>query len=311
MDDSLYTYYRIYDQLYENPFAPVEDIAQKLEMSEADVNTCLDGMYQSTILLGPVISVKPASDYHVYCYFFKANDPKSLHESFRESVVFTSRGMGDWNVMVTTDKEMDFTAGRGECIHSGKKGGTFISKVTQVDWDHSLKDISSRIRTPDTRSISYEEAPPLNWGEKEWMLYYAFRLNVRQDPGPLLTKLKINFEIYQNWLSSLPMAAHTQPAFNPHGFSKCGMFDFLLKSDYQKQIITILGLLPCSCGFFSAGDFLLVRFFLTWPGEAKKVDTLLWYLEKYGYCTDWLRSFVLSTSPRNFEIDEVKTSVVR
>jgi hypothetical protein len=311
MDDSLYTYHRIYDQLYENPFVPVEDIALTLEMSEADVNTYLDGMYQSTILLGPVISLKPASDYHVYCYFFKTNDPKNLQRSFQESVVSTSRGSGNWNVMVITDKEMDFIAGTGDCIHSGKKGGTFISKVTQLDWDHSLKDISSRIHPPDAKSIAYEEAPPLNWGEKEWMLYHAFRLNVRQDPGPILTKLKIDFEIYQNWLSSLPMAAYTQPAFNPHGFSKCGMFDFLLKSEYQKQIITILGLLPCSCAFFSAGDFLLVRFFLTWPGEAKKVDTTLWYLEKYGYCTDWLRSFVLSTSPRNFEIDEVRTSVVR
>ncbi|MGC1122121.1 MAG: hypothetical protein WBA22_13610, partial [Candidatus Methanofastidiosia archaeon] len=89
------------------------------------------------------------------------------------------------------------------------------------------------------------------------------------------------------------------------------MFDFLLKSEYQKQIMDILGLLPCSCGFFSAGDFLLVRFFLTWPGEAKKVDTILLYLEKYGYCTGWLRSLILSTSPRNFDADKVKTSVVR
>jgi hypothetical protein len=311
MDDSLYTYHSIYDQVYENPFLPVEDIALKLEMSEADVTTCLDGMYQSSILLGPVISLKPASNYHVYCYFFKANDPKSLLRSFQESVVSKSRGSGDWNAMVITDKEMDFTAGKGDCIHSGKKGGTFISKVTQLDWDHSLKDISSRIGVPDTKSISYEEAPALNWGEKEWMLYHAFRLNARQNPDPFLKKSGIDSRTYQNWLSTLSMAAHVQPAFNPHGFSKCGMFDFLLKSEYQKQIMGILGLLPCSCAFFSAGDFLLVRFFFTWPGEAKKVDTILWYLEKYGYCTGWLRSLILSTSPRNIDLDEVKTSVVQ
>ncbi|MGC1121772.1 MAG: hypothetical protein WBA22_11830 [Candidatus Methanofastidiosia archaeon] len=311
MDDGLYTYCRIYNQLYENPFLSVEDIALKLEISEADVNTCLDGMYQSSILLGPVISVRPASNYHLYCYFFKANDPSSLYKSFQKSVVSKSVGAGDWNVMVIADQEMDLTAGKGDCIHSGKKGGTFISKVTQLDWDHSLKDISSRIGTLDTKSVVYEEAPALNWGEKEWMLYHAFRLNVREEPDPVLKKLEIDFKAYQNWLSTLSMAAHVQPAFNSHGFSKCGMFDFLLKSEYQKQIMDILGLLPCSYGFFSAGDFLLVRFFLTWPGEAKKVDTLLWYLEKYGYCTDWLRSLVLSTSPRNYDADEVTTSVVR
>jgi hypothetical protein len=311
MDDSLYTYHRIYDQLYENPFVPVEDIALKLEMSEADVNTCLDGMYQSTILLGPVIFVKPASNYNVYCYFFKTNDPKSLYESFQESVVSKSRGVGGWNVMVITDKEMDCTAGKGDCIHSGKRGGTFISKVAQLDWDHSLKDMSSRIGVPDTRSVAYEEAPALNWGEKEWMLYQVFRLNVRQNPDPILKKVKIDLKTYRNWLSTLSAAAHVQPAFNSHGFSECGMFDFLLKSDYQNQVITILGLLPCSCAFFSAGGYLLVRFFLTWPGEAKNVDTILWYLEKHGYCTDWLNSFIMSASPRHFDLDEVKPSAVQ
>ncbi|MGC1121081.1 MAG: hypothetical protein WBA22_08295, partial [Candidatus Methanofastidiosia archaeon] len=267
--------------------------------------------YQSSILLGPVISVKPAVNYRLYCYFFKADDPSTLYKSFQESVVSKSVGAGDWNVMVITDQEMDFTAGTGDCIHSGKKGGTFISKVTQLDWDHSLKDISSRISTLDTKSISYEEAPALNWGGKEWMLYHAFRLNVRQDPDCVLKKLGIDSRTYRNWLSSLSVAAYVQPAFNSHGFSNCGMFDFLLKSEYQKQIMDILGLLPCSCGFFSAGDFLLARFFLRWPDEVKKVDTILLYLEKYGYCTEWLRSLVLSTSPRNFDGSEVKTSLIR
>ncbi|MBU6998234.1 MAG: hypothetical protein HXS44_06880 [Theionarchaea archaeon] len=311
MDNGLYAYYEIYDQLYENPFVPVKDIASKLEMSEADVNTCLDGMYQSTILLGPVISLKPASTYRRYCYFFKTNDPKSLYDSFHDSVVSKSRGVGGWNVMVVTDKERDSTVGKADCIHSGEKGGTTISRVTHLDWDHSLKDMFSVIGVPDTESISYEEGPPLNWSEKEWLLYHAFRLNARQTPDPVLTKLEIDVKTYQNWLSTLSTAAHVQPAFNSHGFSNCGMFDFLLKSQYQEQIITILGLFPCSCAFFSADNFLLVRFFLTWPGEAKKVDTLLWYLEKYGYCTSWLNSFILSTSPRNFDLDEVKPFIVR
>ncbi|MGC1119453.1 MAG: hypothetical protein WBA22_00035, partial [Candidatus Methanofastidiosia archaeon] len=219
MDDKLYTYYRIYDQLYEDPFLPVEELALKLEMSAVDVTACLDNMYQSSILLGPVISVKPASNYHLYCYFFKADDPSTLYKSFQESVVSKSVGAGDWNVMVITDQEIDLTAGKGDCIHSGKKGGTVISKVTQVDWDHSLKDIFSRIGTPDTKSIVYEEAPALKWSEKEWMLYHAFRLNARQDPDPVLKKLGIDSRTYKNWLSSLSMAAYVQPAFNSHGFS--------------------------------------------------------------------------------------------
>jgi hypothetical protein len=301
MDKNLHTYYQIYDQLYENPFLPVENTAGLLKMPSPEVTQHMDTMYESSFLLGPVISVKPASDYRMYCSFLKVTDPYTRYrEPFKRSYVSKSWTAGAWDSMVITEEKVDFTGMEGvrECVYQGKKGGTFISKCVHIDWDHSMKDIFSRMGAPGEETVFYEEVPSLTWGEKEWMLYHAFRLNARRDSVPVLKALDIDRESYEKWVSTLPEVAYIQPAFYPSGSNVYGALDFLLQSDYQRQLITILGLLPCSGVFFSTGDAVWVRLPVRGREDIRKVNTVMSYLEKFGYITDAVMSFVMSTIHR-------------
>jgi hypothetical protein len=301
MDENLQTYHRIYDQLYENPFSPVEDIAGVLKMPVSDITQCVDTMYESSLLLGPVISVKPASNYRMYCSFLKVSNPYVRYkEPFKRSYVSKSWTAGTWDFMVITEEEMDFTGMEGvrECVYQGKKGGTFISKCVHVDWENSMKDIFSRMGAPGEETVFYEEVPSLTWGEKEWMLYHAFRLNARRDSVLVLRALDIDREIYEKWVSTLPEVAYVQPTFYPSGSDVYGALDFLLKSDYQKQIITILGLLPCSGVFFSTGDAVWARLPVRERKDIRNVDIAMSYLEKCGYITDVAMSLAMSTIHR-------------
>jgi hypothetical protein len=301
MDESLYTYHRIYGQVYENPFLPVEDIANLLKMPVPEVTLHVDTMYESSFLLGPVISVKPASNYRMYCSFLKVTNPYTRYrEPFKKSYVSKSWTAGTWNFMVITEEEMNLTGMEGvrECVYQGKKGGTFISKCVHMDWDHSLKDIFSRMGELGEETVFYEEVPSLTWGEKEWMLYHAFRLNARRDSVSVLKALDIDREIYEKWVSTLPEVAYVQPAFYPSGSDVYGALDFLLKSDYQRQIITILGLLPCSGVFFSTGDAVWARLPVREREDVRNVNTVISYLRKCGYITDAAMSFAMSTIHR-------------
>ncbi|MGC1119673.1 MAG: hypothetical protein WBA22_01150 [Candidatus Methanofastidiosia archaeon] len=299
--DILCTYYQIYDQLYETPFSPVEEIAETLHMSVPEVDQNLDTMYHSLLLQGPVISVKPASQYRMYSYFLRTDNPFALYKKLLHgSYISKSWAAGHWNLMVVTDEKLDFAGLEGvrECIYSGKKGGTYISKCVHTNWDHAMKDISSRMDTPRKKTVFYEEVPALGWGQEDWMLYYVFRLNARREYAPILQKLNIDYDQYKKWFSTLPAVAYIQPAFCPHGWNNCGTFDFLLKSDFQTQVVDILGLLPCSGVFFSTGDSLLARLFVRGKEEIRKVDTVMLYLERFGYVTDYLTSLVMSTCHR-------------
>ncbi|MGC1121118.1 MAG: hypothetical protein WBA22_08485, partial [Candidatus Methanofastidiosia archaeon] len=80
---------------------------------------------------------------------------------------------------------------------------------------------------------------------------------------------------YEKWISTLPEVAYIQPAFYPYGSNAYGAFDFLLKSEYQRQLITILGLLPCSGIFFSTGDAVWARLLVRGPEDTKKVNTVI------------------------------------
>ncbi|MBU7017142.1 MAG: hypothetical protein HXS41_01915 [Theionarchaea archaeon] len=298
MDDKICLYNKIYQQLYEGPFSPVEEIASALHMSALKVTRSIDSMYQSSLMQGPVVSVKPAPDYHMYSYFLRVDDPCGQYKNpFKKSDISKSWTAGAWNLMVITNEKVDFTKMEGvrECVHSGKKGGTYISQCIHTDWDYSLEYISSRIESPSEETVFYEETPSLNWGEKEWLLYYAFRINARQDPAPILRNLDINQQAHKEWISTLPSVAYVQPAFYPHGWDTCSALDFLLSSYYQRQVVDILGVLPCSGIFFSAGDSLLARLFIQGPEERKRVDTIILYLRKCGYITDFVTTLVLST----------------
>ncbi|MBU7025196.1 MAG: hypothetical protein HXS40_13625, partial [Theionarchaea archaeon] len=301
MDENLQTHHQIYDQLYENPFLPIEDIAGVLKMPVPEVTQHVDTMHESSLLLGPVISVKPASNYHMYCSFLKVTDPYARYkEPFKRSYVSKSWTAGTWDFMVVTEEEMDFTGMEGvrECVYQGKKGGTFISKCVHVDWENSMKDILSRRGEPGEETVFYEKVPLLTWGEKEWMLYYAFRLNARRDSVLVLKELDIDCEIYEKWVSSLPEVAYVQPAFYPSGSNVYGALDFLLKSDYQKQLITILGLLPCSGVFFSTGDAVWARLPVRERDDIRKVNAVMSYLKIFGYITDAAMSLAMSTIHR-------------
>ncbi|MGC1121120.1 MAG: hypothetical protein WBA22_08495 [Candidatus Methanofastidiosia archaeon] len=299
--DNLHTYHQIYDQVYENPFSSVEDIAGILHMSLDDVDRNLNTMYHSSLLQEPVISVKPASQYRMYSYFLKMDNPfASYREVLQGSYISKSWAAGHWNLMVITHETVDVAGLNGvrKCVYSGKKGGTYISKCVHTDWDHAMKDIFSRMNTPGRKTVFYEEVPALSWDQEDWMLYHAFRLNARREHTPVLQELNIDCEKYRRWLSTLPAVAYIQPAFCPYGWDTCGTLDFLLKSDFQPQVVDILGLLPCSGVFFSTGDSLLARLFVKEKEEIKEVDRIIRYLLKFGYVTDYLTSLVMSTCHR-------------
>ncbi|MGC1121538.1 MAG: hypothetical protein WBA22_10640, partial [Candidatus Methanofastidiosia archaeon] len=114
MDKNFHTYYQIYDQLYENPFLPVEDIAGLLKMPSPEVTQHVDTMYQSSFLLGPVISVKPASNYRMYSSFLQVNNPYAQYKKpFKRSYISKSWTAGAWNLMVITEEKVDFTGIEG------------------------------------------------------------------------------------------------------------------------------------------------------------------------------------------------------
>ena len=291
-------YFKIYEQIYEDPFMPIKHIVQKTAIPRSTVSRHVREMNELGIMFGPVIYLKPAQNYHQHAAFLKIKDPVVTYQCLRAfpTVISRSLASGSWNVMLTSEKGINPTVLRGfkECVLQGIKGVTWLSKVASLTWDESVHRMHKALRSPGEKSYLYEEIPSLPWDKKEWTLYHTFKLNVRTPATPALQKLGIRYEQYRKWLSSLLDVADIQVPFYPRGLDQYFMFDFLFKSDYQKQIKDILGLLPSTSLFFSVGEYILARLFVVEKRERDDLLTFVFDMEKKGYFTDFEQAQVIS-----------------
>jgi len=302
-EKKLFRYYKIYEQIYENPFISASEIAQKTKIARSTVSKDLTEMYNN-FMVGPAICLKPAQNYHLYTALLKVKNPLLAYWCFRRfpKVVYRSLASGSWNLLLISEKCIDFSFLKGfkEYIYYGVKGVTFLSKVETVDWNKSLERMYDMLDTPAKKSFLYKEVPLLPWGKEEWRLYHTFRHNVRVQVTPLLKVLGIRYEQYRKWLSSLSGVAEIQVSFYPHGVNNYFAFDFLFKSTSHKQLVDILGQLPSTCFFSSVGEYLLARLSVMNRKEKDDLLTFIFELGKKGFFTDFCHALLVSPSRNNF-----------
>ncbi len=295
-------YYRIYKQIFENPSMPLYQMTKSTGISRSTISRYAIEMYEFSILKGPLIFIKPAHNYHQYSAFCSFENPLPTYKSFSgfPHVVYRSLNAGDWNLLLISEKLMDFSLLKGfrQCIAQGKKSVTCLSKVTSLEWNRSMEKMHNAVSSPTGKSTLYEEIPLLPWKKEEWTLYHMFRHNMRIQTMPILKKCRIGFERYRKWATDLPKYTCTQPAFFPHGLKKYFVLDFLFKSQYHKQLADILGMLPSTTIFFSTDRCLFVRLALLNKNQQDDLFTLIYELEDRGYFTRFYYAMAISASEK-------------
>ena len=199
-------YLRIYDQLYADPFIKLYKI-KNAGISRSSVSQYLREMYELSIIKGPMILLKPAQNYKEYVGFLRFKNARSVYALLKEfpGVVHKCLTCGYWDVMLVCRFEMDFSLLKGlrECVYKGVKGRTWLSKVTTLDWNHSLEKMYNALDKPEEKTCLYEEGSCIPWEKKEWCIYYKLQPNVRAHVMPILTACHLRFALYQKWFSQL------------------------------------------------------------------------------------------------------------
>ncbi|MGD2251197.1 MAG: hypothetical protein PVF58_22595 [Candidatus Methanofastidiosia archaeon] len=292
ISEKLVQYHAIYCELFKDPFMSLPEIAENTTISEDVVSHLLNDMYSDLILKGPMVFLKPAENYPLYATFLTVKDPYTVFEGFKGShILATAMGHGDWNVMVISKTKIDLTkiSGLKKCVYQGKKGVTFFSRVTLLEWEQRITTIQKEMRTPDKKTSVLETIPVIPWGNKEWELFERFKFNVR-----ITSDTKDVPETYTEWISQLPEYAVIQPGFFPEGVYKYDICDYLFRSQYQKQLVDILGMLPSTSVFFSTGEYVMARLFFLCDYAENVVD-IVSQLGEFNYFTEVLMTLTLHT----------------
>lgn len=293
-------YHKIYEQMYENPTIPIYQMTKSTGISRSTISRYLAEMYELSIIKGPMVFVKQAQNYAQYASFLRFDHPFSAYRNFKgfPHVISKSLCCGSWNLMLICERFLNFSLLKEfkKCIHQGIKGGTFLSKVSSLDWETSVERMYSALSSPKEKSSLGGEIPHNPWKEEEWALYHKFKYNMRILAMPVLKECGVRFDRYQTWFSRLQQFATVQTAFYPQGMDKYFLFDFLFKTEYQKNLVNILGMLPSTSIFFSVGEYVLARLALLTKKEKDDLFTLIYQLGEEDFYTDSYQTAVISTS---------------
>ncbi len=257
-------YCRVAGQLSENPFMNREKIARNAKLSRNTVSEYLKSMYKKNILIGPWMSLNPHSDYKEYVYLMNFSDPFHAYEGLKgfPHVLHHEMTFGDWNTMVITDRQLDFPqlVGFESLVYQGVKGNVYTPKIKSTTWDQSLKKIYEHIEkfTPGEPESKKRPILPLNWGEDQWKLYHAFKMNARKKVTPLLRNIKVKYETYLEWMETLHHHCTFHTEFYPKGCKTYLCYCFLLSSDYNQSVISLFSLFYTTPVIMEVGDRLLV-----------------------------------------------------
>ena len=306
LETRLPKHHKVYEQLYEYPLAPVSEIHKNAVISRSSFSRYLHEMYESSILKGPLIFLKPAKNYHEYVYFLTFENPLFTYQCFKDFPHVTSRSLtsGGWNLLLICDRPVNVSVFKGfkQCLLEGIKGETHLSRVTGIDWDESAEKMRSMLQPPEEKSFLYKEIPSIPWGPREWTLYDKFRFNVRAEKKGILEQSKVRYEHYYKWISELSQFASMQAAFYPGGTENHLFLDFLFQSEYQKQLVDVLGQLPSTSVFFSVGDYLFARLSVLNVRERKLLFFFIFQLQEEGFLTDFCQATVISASEFGLDI---------
>jgi len=257
-------YWRIAGELNENPFMRAKRIASKVKISRKTVSVYLEEMYAENILIGPWMSLKPHRNYKEYVHLLKFSDPYDAFKGLKGFPHVLYRGMasGDWNTLLITDRLLDFSQLRGfECVvYQGVRGCVYTPKTENCPWDNCLKRMYNVIEgfDPSNRELKRRDLAGLEWGEDEWKLYSAFRANVRKKITPVLKKIRVRHEAYQQWMETLEEHCSIQTEFYPDGFYNYVGLCFLLDSDYEETVKRLFSFFPATSVVMEVGSELLV-----------------------------------------------------
>ncbi|MBU7032675.1 MAG: winged helix-turn-helix transcriptional regulator [Theionarchaea archaeon] len=241
-------YFNIVNAIREDPFISLSEMSSQINVSRNTISRHLKKMYADRILTGPQISVKPHRNCTRYLYLLQVSSPYEIFQELKTlpHVKNLTISFGEWNINMLTDQMMDFSALKGfqKMIFAGKRYDIFSPPTKYATWEQSFKEIRQELEgcTPTVEKRNIRVLSELHWGEQEWELYRAIRLNVRQDIRPVLREHCISYETYQRWKKTLLDHCSAHTGFYPEGLDSNLSLYALFRTDFTQAVMGLFSL---------------------------------------------------------------------
>lgn len=258
-------YHKIFEQIFEYPTMSIYDISLRAELSRNTVSKYLKEMYARSILIGPQLRMKPAPNYKEHIYLMNFKNPFQVFEGLKQfpHVLYHVMTFGEWNIMVVTNRPLDFSqlVGFEAMVGQGVRGRSYTPKVGYTTWDESFTNSFEQVDRFTPVQPEYRTrrlGPHLDWEQDEWKLFYTFKLNMRRKVTPTLRKINVRYETYTKWAETLTDHSTIHVGFYPEGYHNYITYCFLFSSDHEESVKSLFSLFPTTPFVIEMGNQLMV-----------------------------------------------------
>jgi DNA-binding Lrp family transcriptional regulator len=257
-------YINIANTIREDPFITVSDMSSHINLSRSTISRCLKKMDAERLLIGPQLSVKPHKNYMPYIYLLRVSNPLCTFHKLKTlpHVKNLAVAMGEWDICILTNRMIDFSALEGfqKVVFVGKRYDVYSPPIRYTTWEQSFKEIRQELENcilaDEKRNTGI--LPELPWGEQEWELYRAMRLNVRLDISPILREHHIPYETYHEWRKTVLDHCTVHAGFYPGGLDTYMNFCILFRTEYAQIVKELFSLFPATPFLADLADHILV-----------------------------------------------------
>jgi hypothetical protein len=203
-------------------------------------------------------------------------------------VMYNALTFGEWNTLIIAEKSLEFSVLKGfqSEIWRGEKGFTYTPPVAHMSWDQSWREVKQRLGIGFLKcDEKTKKLLVLDWGEREWKLYHAFKSNMRQPVKPILRNLGIRYGPFIQWKKSLPEHCGIHTEFYPQPVGTFTNHCLLFKSRYIGAVEELFSLFPTTPVFVEMGDSVLVYVKMT-SDVTKKLIDMVYSMKDRGIAED-------------------------
>ena len=285
-------FHEIYKEITLSPGIPLYEIAEKTGLSRNTVSKYVGEMYQNMILRGPQIRLKPAPDYREYVYLMNFKNPFHFYQNVRgfPHVIYHAMTFGDWNTMVMTDGQVDFSqlTGYERTVFQGVRYRSVTPLTKRLSWEKCFEKVSREIATFEMKRERKDRqlAPVLGWGEDQWKMYYAFKDNTRKTATTTLKQVHVRYETYVTWMKDLDTHCSYHTGFYPEGYPAYLTYCFLFSTEYEETVRRVFSRVPATPFIMEVGDQLLVLASVVLSGAGRKLFCSICDMKTRGIIKD-------------------------
>jgi hypothetical protein len=299
-------YYKIYEQIWQDPWRTHRDIARKTKMSRNTVRKYLKNMYAHRTMKGPYLSLKSASNRKEVLYLMQFSDPFSVSERLKgfPHILTCVATYGRWNTMVKTDRFLDFSqlVGFRGIVYEGVQYETHTSKSEYTTWAEGFEQCNNVIEKFTSGLVKKKRvfAPDLDWEDTHWNLFHIFRSDLRKKITPTIKKAGLRYEDYTEWRKTLETHCTIHTEFYPAGCIAYTEYCFLFYTDYEEAVKQVLSSFPTTTVFVETGDELFVHVRVL-PSDITRLFQTIYKMKTKEMITDFVQTAVFSTTKKNRE----------